>query len=153
MAWIPDLTSFTYCDRYTGTSVLAVGWLEREHEYRTGRITTEVLKRLGELCSDRQQWSILVYRGFHNCTLCPKKAPHGSRNLFVPGNGVTYACPELIVHYVDRHSYLPPGDFCQAVLECPDPGTQQYRERFLSNGGREYLSAVRGKESIEDWRL
>lgn len=153
MAWIPELAPFTYCTRYTGSSVLAVGWLEREHEYPKGRMAAAAFTRLKGFCSERQQWRILMYRGFHTCTLCSTKGPHGSLNLFVPGNGVIYACPELIAHYVESHSYLPPKEFCQAVLECPDPGTPEYRERFMNNGGKEFLTATCGDESMLDWRL
>lgn len=32
------------------------------------------------------------------------------------GDGVAYAAPELIAHYVEAHDYQPPADFTEAVL-------------------------------------
>jgi hypothetical protein len=32
------------------------------------------------------------------------------------GDGVAYAAPELIAHYVEAHDYQPPADFVDVVL-------------------------------------
>ncbi|MCX4824617.1 hypothetical protein OG883_33135 [Streptomyces sp. NBC_01142] len=62
-------------------------------------------------------------RGYHFCPWCPARrvgarvdGPRGSAEIRVEGNGVAYAAPELIAHYVEVHDYLPPADFVEAVL-------------------------------------
>jgi len=41
-------------------------------------------------------------------------------------NGKIYAAPNLIYHYVTAHSYRPPDEFIQAVLEGRQPDTPEY---------------------------
>ena len=67
--------------------------------------------------------------GSHDCEVCD--APHATtvrwrgRSLRLNGLGhhfvrlgdVVYMCPELLLHYVLRHGYLPPSEFVQAVME------------------------------------
>ena len=72
-----------------------------------------------------------VTRGLHNCELCDQQSPilidavdglHGSAVLgfgevLVDGDGEIYAAPTLIVHYIDRHNYLPPDQFLTALAK------------------------------------
>jgi hypothetical protein len=37
----------------------------------------------------------------------------------VEGKGKIYAAPTMIVHYIESHSYLPPGEFIDAILADP----------------------------------
>jgi hypothetical protein len=83
-----------------------------------------------------------VYRGHHTCSLCQFDGAEGTRNLLIPGDGVIYACPELITHYIDAHWYRPPEQFQIAVLRCADPNSMEFKKRFLENGGRNILHAM-----------
>ena len=42
-------------------------------------------------------------------------------------NGVLYAAPTLIYHYVAKHHYQPPDEFIQAVMTGPRPPGDDYR--------------------------
>jgi len=53
----------------------------------------------------------------------PASTPQGILNLFVPGTGIVYVAPKLILHYIDAHEYQPPAEFCDAVLACPPMGS------------------------------
>ena len=70
-------------------------------------------------------------RGYHRCNLCDADdACHpaevvwegevhvvGSAEIRVIGaDGVRYAAPNMILHYVSAHHYLPPTEFVDAVL-------------------------------------
>jgi len=46
---------------------------------------------------------------------------------------------DYFTHYINAHRYLPPNEFCEAVLSCPPTQTMEYKRRFLENGGREIL--------------
>ena len=54
----------------------------------------------------------------------------GSAEIRVFSNeGVTYAAPNLIYHYIVDHHYLPPEEFIRAVLEGPLPDSPEYLAR------------------------
>src|ERR1043165_5309086 len=107
-------------DLFEGPGFLAVGWLERDTSFPTGLTPASVFQRLEVLLADPFQ--PVVSAGKHACTLCQFKSERsGSINLFVPGNGVIYVCPELVLHYINAHHYAPPTEFCDAVLQCPIP--------------------------------
>ena len=50
----------------------------------------------------------------------------GQLNLFVPGEGCVYVAPSLIAHYIRTHGYAPPGEFVEAVLQCPEMHSEEY---------------------------
>ena len=65
-----------------------------------------------------------VAAGPHECNLCHSFVAAGV--FAVPGSEVLFVAPEMLAHYVDHHSYLPPAEFLNAVESCPVPGTAEY---------------------------
>jgi len=65
-----------------------------------------------------------VASGFHTCELCGLFRASGK--VAVPTNSVLFVAPEMVLHYVEQHSYRPPRDFVDAVLSCPLPGSPEY---------------------------
>ena len=55
-------------------------------------------------------------------------------DLFIPGNGVTYACRNGIIHYIACHGYQPPAVSCEAVLNCPAPDPPEFFAALQANG-------------------
>ena len=121
----------------------AVGWLEHPHHYARGTLPSSVRTRLLRLRDQTEDafWHH-GYCGLHDCSLC--KAASGrltplhlsAINIFVPGNNCVYAAPGAIDHYFEAHTYWPPEEFCDAVLQCPDCRTPEYWEALRrSNGG------------------
>jgi hypothetical protein len=43
-----------------------------------------------------------------------------SAEFRVKGSGVVYAVPQLALHYIAAHGYLPPSEFCEAVTASTD---------------------------------
>ena len=44
----------------------------------------------------------------------------GSAELRLVGrDGAVYAAPDLVLHYVEHHNYLPPHEFVEAVMLSP----------------------------------
>jgi hypothetical protein len=161
MTWFEDLSPCTYF-RDRGETVLAVGWLERDHIYNKGPIrekekVVDTLVRLLDM-----PWAPKYFMGSHGCSLC--RRPHmpltlwrkrtqistrtsnpltllhqgtlislGCDNVFVPGNQCIYVAPSLIVHYILDHGYAPPEPFCQALLACPPMGSTDYFQTLISN--------------------
>jgi hypothetical protein len=133
MAFYRDLEP---CDYFRGgASVLrAVGWLSAGHDYSHGELHDLDYQRLKGFVEDC--WQPFWYRGSHTCEFC--QGCRGTRNLFVPGTGVVFVAPEMIVHYVERHSYAPPREFLDALSACPEMGTSEYFSRLIDEGGTEF---------------
>ncbi len=138
MVWFADNSIRDYLAIPEMQNLRAIGWLERDHEFPRGSIPQEVFDKLVQLLE--HPWQPVVSFGYHNCTLCAfVPEARGKKNLFVPGNGFLYVCPELISHYINAHGYAPPDEFCQAVLCCPDMRSMKYNRMLLANGGREMV--------------
>jgi len=70
---------------------------------------------------------------------------HCSSDILVPDKAVVYMSPALILHYIRVHQYLPPACFVAAVLNCPEPGSEEYRAAIRKMApdlaaGLDYLS-------------
>lgn len=136
MTYFADLSPYEYY--HHSDPALNVGWLDGEHPFDTCDLPVVVLNRLIELAVLQPKNQM---RGFHLCEICttddpdpdPSKAPEvtwqgrsrslGSAEIWVTTrSGLTYACPDLIVHYIDVHCYCPPRDFVAALLEPHRPG-------------------------------
>jgi hypothetical protein len=134
--WIDDLALYGGSDR-----IVAIGWLERGHDYPVGEVPSDVYSKLAALLVD--PWQIAVAAGPHPCDLCmysPEK--RGTNNVFVPGNGRVYVAPELILHYMNAHRYRPPDEFCRSVMACPQMRSSEYRRALMSAAGPGFLRAV-----------
>ncbi len=137
MAWYEDLSPIDYFGAEASAYLRAVGWLAKDHSYPVGATARETYERLQELVKDPFQPCVSF--GLHECELCQFEGQHGVANLFVPSDGVLYVAPELIIHYINTHKYLPPAEFVQAVMRCPNTRTMEYKKAFLENGGRALL--------------
>jgi hypothetical protein len=142
MASFHDLEPLTYFGERAAGVLRAVGWLESGDPIPSGESDPAVYGRLGELLADPFQ--PFACAGKHECSLCLfRPESRGSANLFVPADGFLYVCPELILHYMNVHRYAPPGEFCAALLACPDTRTSDYKRAFLANGGRALMRSIR----------
>jgi hypothetical protein len=135
MPYAPDLAN-------TG-AVKDVGYLWSRHSFSKGRVENLVLERLVAIAEKPLYYAC----GFHKCNLgfCgateglrdqPKfryrgrTLTLGSSEILVPDDEAVYRAPNLILHYIRHHRYRPPECFCAAVLKCPAPDTEEYRERI-----------------------
>ena len=124
MTYIPDLSPYDhrpFARESLDSNLVAIGWLDREFPYSTGAIDAELMQKLRELAKK----PVNLTRGYHRCQFCAAtSAPElsegtdniGNGEIRVPGgNGITYAAPALICHYIDKHNYRPPDVFIQAL--------------------------------------
>jgi hypothetical protein len=122
--------------------VVHVGWLDGIHPYPQGTVDARLVEKMKLLASR----PVELYRGKHLCEVCaepadivksflPKFLPgrraidpdcswarwaaerSSNGEIRVSGDGVIFAAPVLIVHYIEVHNYLPPGEFLEAVEE------------------------------------
>ena len=126
LMYYPDLTPYCYLERESASNVLNVGWLDIEHPFPKRKASEELLDVLFETC----RHVVIQTRGFHECELCDvasfgvevsrngQTRRLGSAEIRVKGkDGIRYAAPDLIYHYVAEHDYDPPKEFVEAVLQ------------------------------------
>ena len=122
--------------------LLAIGWLENDHDYSTGICLPQVTERLAEL---RRQFGAAFpaysFRGWHACSMCneqPELLRDSHINLFIPGREVIYLTTGRVDHYINVHSYAPPMEFIDALMACPDPRSAEYKAALRRlNGDQE----------------
>ena len=122
--FFPDLGNACQVDH--GPHIRAIGWLSREHPFKSGQVQADFLAVLRTHLAAPMQPVIAM--GFHSCELCEGTGPraHGRRNIWIPSGECTYVAPELIVHYIEAHNYRPPDEFIAAVLACPEQESVEY---------------------------
>jgi hypothetical protein len=130
MAYFADLTPYTYLQGVVEEGAFNIGWLDVHHPFPQGGVSSEVLAKVFALCKSPAHHT----RGFHTCPWCL----HGKNVLGIPierdgvrltlGHaeirvicclGIQYACPDMVYHYIKDHSYLPPQEFIDCVLQMP----------------------------------
>lgn len=134
MTYFPDGARYTYGLRGNphaeeDAKAVCAGWLDGTHPFRTGDPPAGFIPRLAWLCvNDRHAQT----RGVHDCELCDPDdwsaqtiwptwgGRLGSAEIRVRTPHRLYAAPDLVLHYVVDHGYLPPDDFVEAVLALPD---------------------------------
>ena len=141
--WYEELTECDYFGEEYAKILTAVGWLENEKPFATGKVPTDFFEKLSEL--QKNPWTFASFCGFHECNICQFKGKSGIKNIFIPYNNRIYVCPELITHYINNHFYLPPGEFIEAVLNCPPQKSMEYLKKMLENGGRDLIRALKQK--------
>jgi hypothetical protein len=135
MSYIPDLKAVSY-SKLTGP-IRAVGWLESQFPFTRGPVEAEFSHRLMALI-ERPVWGLLSL-GMYWCSLCEADGKCGPDNrssqavLLVPAPSCVYEAPIWIGHYVLGHSYQPPAEFCRAVMSCPEPGSDEFRDALVTH--------------------
>jgi hypothetical protein len=114
-----------------------VGWLDGIHPFSKGPVDRHLVEKMKLLATN----PVELYRGRHTCEVCIEPTdvvktflhdtvkiidPSCSRKQWaaqrwsngemrVAGEGVIFAAPVLIVHYIEQHGYMPPFQFLKAV--------------------------------------
>ena len=129
MTYFADGSPYSFLETNEPGPLVNVGWLSAEHPYASGAIPEELAVKLAGLCRNGVQRT----RGFHRCEFCAKPdglswtPPISARDdegEFIVGAaeirvsdaaGVTFAGPDMIIHYVTDHGYRPPDEFLDAL--------------------------------------
>ena len=119
--YYPDLSTYEYETPRALLRVRNVGWLDGDHPFPKGPLPAGVVERLRWL---RDLRSVRQMRGCHVCEICGvewirREDPLvilGSAEIWVPDGPRNYfSAPDLIIHYIEEHEYLPPQEFVDAV--------------------------------------
>ena len=152
------MTFFADLEPYGDPQLLAVGWLEAGHDYQSGVVSETLFSKLVQLFAD--PWQPVATAGFHQCSLCQfasgprtltfqgQTVSLGAANLFVPGDGVIYVAPSVMLHYIDAHSYAPPQDFQAAAMACPGSRGMAYMMALRANGPPDLAMLLTGGDKM-----
>jgi len=158
MSYFPDMDTVTM--GAAGPHVRAIGWLDLDHPFPVGEPRKQFLGRLQQFVEASRASHVSqmfgLFLGGHECEFCDEAGAGGMLNCGVPDGDVIFVAPELVVHYLSRHHYLPPEEFVTAVMRCPMPGTIAYQMALLRFRERLEPSEEdvrRIGESIRTWVL
>jgi hypothetical protein len=131
MTYFSDGSPYSYLETHEPGMLVNVGWLSAEHPYSTGVVPEDLVAKLARLC----RYGVQRTRGIHHCEFCPEPegmswwSPTSARDdegEFIVGGaeirvvdpgGITFAAPDMIVHYVTDHGYKPPDEFLDALRQ------------------------------------
>lgn len=119
--YFPDLSPYTYTHPESNT--FNIGWLDACYDYPQGDVPPGFLTRL------EQYMGFIIHNccfGSHSCEFCANDNGRGEIRVFGT-DGMVYAAPSMIDHYITVHRYRPPQVFIDAVIFGPTPGSVKYR--------------------------
>lgn len=142
MAYYKDFSKYEVCPRYQMKdtdmveNVINIGWLGEDEDFPKGEVSNEFLMNLWEyykcpIYKTRKIYNNQKLDGYWKFFI----ATSGERDMHLgraeirvvdQKRNVVYASPDLIIHYVINHKYLPPKEFIQAVIEGPKPNTEEF---------------------------
>lgn len=121
MAYYPDLHNKSMLG--DGERLRTVGWLHPDYAFTQGDISDNMFRAVLEHHVSTA-FEPFFFLGWHDCEFCD--ASKGYTNLIIPTVDAVYVAPEMIVHYIDEHGYLPPTEFIKAVVDCPAQDSPEY---------------------------
>jgi hypothetical protein len=136
MSYFKDLSPCRYFDSkpylYGFTKLLAVGWIDKSKNYKTGSVSDNFLNKLKKLYKEPHPQ--VRYCGWHDCQMCDENM--GDNQLFIPSKNKIYVCPGGVDHYIEKHNYCPPNEFILAV------------DNVEKLSGDEYLKKIKDIDEI-----
>ncbi|EDS4738597.1 hypothetical protein WJW69_004356 [Salmonella enterica] len=132
--YFEDNSEYTYFlpDGYTLPGVKNIGWLDCKHPYIKDEVGFDFINKLTAIIlkdDDKISYAVNKIRGFYKCGFCNDdmikitNGEHvkylGMSEVWMPSicEGIYYAFPSLMLHYVEHHEYKPPEDFITSVLK------------------------------------
>ena len=90
--------------------LIKIGWLDENHVFNIGTCPLKFLKKLKKIEPRLKSF------GWHNCPFCDKNKGSNRIILQVEDTHKYYDVPDMIVHYIEEHNYLPPQEFIDFIL-------------------------------------
>lgn len=136
MTYFPDLSPYAY-GHDVHKDVVHVGWLDNIHPFPIGHVRRNLIEKIKALTTK----PVRLSRGYHYCEICVEplglvksflsdqvklidpqcswmqwmERRRGNGEIRVFCEGVTFAAPVLIAHYIEQHGYRPPPQFLKAI--------------------------------------
>lgn len=135
----PNAKEFLRINNYVN-----IGWLDTDHDFPKGDVDPKLVDKIKRAPVSN------VTKGWHNCIFCDNKedswAARSSKERKIPGkNGISYCYPDMLAHYIEKHNYLPPKEFLDAVEEYTAPKEEVKKIGGLSPAEKLNLERLRRK--------
>jgi hypothetical protein len=142
VTYFPDLSSYAYFRGGKPRNAHNVGWLDVTQPFETGRVDAEIITRLEQI----SYYSVNETRGLHECNICSPETvviyELNGRKLLLGGaeirvfssEGEIFSAPNMLLHYIAVHNYLPPPSFLAAVKNGPIPPMKDYFDQLDAQG-------------------
>lgn len=104
---------------------LNVGWIGVARGYSSGICPEEVVNFLRRACAHSKYH--LSLEKYTSCDLCGEQLRDAE--IRVQGRDCVFASPAGVLHYIERHHYLPPDSFQHAVLQTAARFPVSFRNR------------------------
>lgn len=128
--WFEDLTKCSYFAEFFPT--IAVGFLENGRSYTKGKTSLEIVQKIYEF--NKTPGMYHRFCGYHECDFCDFVSIElGATTILLAYRDKVYAFPMLITHYIESHSYLPPAEFIEAVLNYDHEYAMDYLKKIVEN--------------------
>ncbi|WP_456154798.1 DUF7919 family protein [Wenjunlia vitaminophila] len=126
-----DLSPYVFLSNTVPVGIVAlnVGWLSSHRDFARGVVPEGFLDALADLCLWNRR---AVTRGWHTCNfehseerskspaLCTSDGNRhrlgGAEVRVICRDGRWLVAPDMVLHYIVEHGYLPPEDFVEGVL-------------------------------------
>jgi hypothetical protein len=127
--YFEDLSQYCYFLKSGLHNVLNVGWLDAFHSFNVGDVSPSFLSTLRAIVAETfpcVDVHVNRMRSVHPCNLCGeenlplidyrgRKYNLGMSEIWIPGEGLWYAAPSMVLHYIEAHHYSAPQEFVVAV--------------------------------------
>lgn len=136
------------------TNTYNIGWIEG-NSFNRGDVSDEFIQNLWEYL----KYPVNSNRGMYYNTFLDNYgdayvACHNGYQIVLGAaeirvldlcRKVVYAAPDLIIHYIIDHKYLPPKEFVEAVINGPKPNSEEYSKMILDVYDRDKVSLYPSK--------
>lgn len=97
-------------ERHFGVIMVKVGWLDKGQPYTKGVAPKEFVEKMKNI-------PLTIHtKGWHDCPFCGRAKSYSQYVIKISGK-TYYDIPEMIVHYMEEHDYLPPQEFIDSVMK------------------------------------
>jgi len=128
--WYEDLAECGYFAEFFPT--IAIGWLENGKPYSIGKTPKEAVETIYKF--NKTDGMYYRFLGYHECDFCDfVNIELGATTILIAYQDKVYACPALIIHYMEKHQYLPPDEFIEAVLNYDHQFAMEYFKKIREN--------------------
>lgn len=121
-----DLTPYSHLiEPFFFEHVLNIGWIYPKKKFGLGRVPSSNFDCLINIAFGDYSLKAIVEpaRSLPWCPICEAEVEieRSGRllcdsEIWIPGDGRIYSSPITVIHYIEKHNYLPPKEFLNAVV-------------------------------------
>lgn len=96
--------------RVFGVELIKIAWLDNTNVFNVGSCPQSFIDKLKTFKPN------IASHGYHDCPFCDEAKSSCRYTFQIPGTLKYYDTPDMIIHYIEKHNYLPPQEFIDFIL-------------------------------------